>query len=139
MTFQKHDGGRQISGFKGKCGDCVVRAFAIAIQKPYRAVYNELQKRQKSYMKSIGKRHYGVRNGVKPEVWIRYAWKLGFACQVYTKSWEDVLKLSGTFLVVNKGHLTAVINGTIYDDVNPIHNQVEKVYKLRRIKNEFNS
>jgi len=30
IKFVKHDGGRAAAGFKGKSGDCVTRAIAIA-------------------------------------------------------------------------------------------------------------
>jgi hypothetical protein len=40
--FVYDDGGRAAAGFKGRAGDCVCRAIAIATGKPYREVYDEL-------------------------------------------------------------------------------------------------
>jgi hypothetical protein len=40
MKFQYNDGGRQQAGYKGKTGDCVVRAIAIAADLPYQTVYD---------------------------------------------------------------------------------------------------
>jgi hypothetical protein len=37
-----YDGGRGAVGFKGRTGDCVCRAIAIAIGKPYQEVYEAL-------------------------------------------------------------------------------------------------
>jgi hypothetical protein len=33
--FRYDDGGRKAAGFKGRAGDCVTRAIAIAAQLPY--------------------------------------------------------------------------------------------------------
>jgi hypothetical protein len=39
MDFIYNDGGRVATGYKGRASDCVVRAIAIATQKPYQEVY----------------------------------------------------------------------------------------------------
>jgi hypothetical protein len=40
--FVYDDGGRAAAGFKGKTGDCVCRAIAIATGEPYQEVYDAL-------------------------------------------------------------------------------------------------
>ena len=42
MTFVLDDGGREAAGFRGKTGDCVTRAIAIATEVPYAEVYAAL-------------------------------------------------------------------------------------------------
>lgn len=42
MKFTFNDGGRKEAGFKGETGDCVTRAIAIATEKPYQEVYDNL-------------------------------------------------------------------------------------------------
>ena len=42
MNFKYNDGGRSEAGFKGKTGDCGVRAIAIALGKSYKEVYNHV-------------------------------------------------------------------------------------------------
>src|SRR6516165_10226867 len=42
MDFVYSDGGRAAAGYKGRAGDCVVRAIAIAAQKPYQEVYDAI-------------------------------------------------------------------------------------------------
>jgi hypothetical protein len=42
MDFVYNDGGRAAAGYKGRAGDCVVRAIAIATQKPYQEVYDAI-------------------------------------------------------------------------------------------------
>jgi hypothetical protein len=44
MKFIYHDGGREAAGFRGKTGDCVVRAIAIATRMPYQQVYEMVNK-----------------------------------------------------------------------------------------------
>lgn len=40
--YKYDDGGRATAGYKGKTGDCGVRAVAIATGKPYKEVYDAL-------------------------------------------------------------------------------------------------
>ena len=40
VEFNFNDGGRTRAGYKGRTGDCVTRAVAIAAQLPYQQVYN---------------------------------------------------------------------------------------------------
>ena len=40
--FVYNDGGREAAGYKGKAGDCVCRAIAIAARLPYQEVYDRL-------------------------------------------------------------------------------------------------
>ena len=42
MEYKFNDGGRKDAGFKGRAGDCVTRAIAIASGLPYKKVYNDL-------------------------------------------------------------------------------------------------
>ena len=49
FTFDYNDGGRKKAGYKGKAGDCVVRAIAIALELPYQQVYDELKEANKNY------------------------------------------------------------------------------------------
>ena len=46
MKIVINDGGRSAAGFKGKTGDCVCRAIAIASGLPYEEVYATLAKGQ---------------------------------------------------------------------------------------------
>ena len=42
MEFNFNDGGRAKAGYKGRTGDCVARAIAIAAELPYKQVYDRL-------------------------------------------------------------------------------------------------
>jgi hypothetical protein len=112
MQFIRNDGGRSAAGYKGSTGDCVVRATAIATEKPYQEVYDDLFKRGKqSPRKGVNKRFY------KPYMTdIGWQWVptmfIGSGCQVHLKS--DELP-AGRIVVRLSGHLVAVINGVLHD------------------------
>ena len=59
-----NDGGRADAGFKGKTGDCVARAVAIAAGLPYKEVYDRLA--EGNATQRVSKRTRGLKkNGVK--------------------------------------------------------------------------
>lgn len=65
------DGGRSAAGFRGDADDCVTRAIAIALDLPYREVYDELHEQQRVWLASRRKRRSGTaspRGGVYREV-----------------------------------------------------------------------
>ena len=142
MNFTYNDGGRMASGYKGKAGDCVVRAIAIATGIDYDTVYNDLFELTKEFGKtkrsSVAKRcrkDSSPRNGVFREIYGPYlerlGWKwvstmgIGTGCTVHLK--EDELPKGRLIVKVTK-HLTAVIDGTIHDTHDPSRNETRCVY-----------
>ena len=125
MKFVYDDGGRAAAGFKGKAGDCVARAVAIASGKPYAEVYAALADGMGSQRKSKGR---SARNGVSTKrKWFKdYMASLGFAwtptmlvgqgCKVHLRA--DELPL-GRLVVAVSRHYTTVIDGVIHDTFNP--------------------
>jgi hypothetical protein len=123
MKLMFNDGGRTAAGFRGRAGDCVARAIAIATGKPYREVYDALN--ALAATERIGKRKKrksSSRNGVFPQTYSRYLLSLGWrwtptmsigsGCRVHLRASE----LPGGNLVVRLSrHLTAVIDGELYD------------------------
>ncbi len=123
MDFVFHDGGRAAAGFKGKTGDCVTRSIAIATGKPYQEVYDALNGLAQT--ERIGKRKKRLsssRTCVYRETYQRYleslGWKwtstmsIGSGCQVHLRA-SDLP--AGPLLVKVSRHLTAVIDGVLYD------------------------
>lgn len=49
LNFIYNDGGREAAGYKGKTGDCVIRAIAIAADLDYSQVRSDLMERTKAY------------------------------------------------------------------------------------------
>ena len=75
MTFIYNDGGRKAAGYKGKTGDCVVRAVAIATKQDYRTVYRDCARINEA---EGGKR--SGRNGINVygEAFAEYMKRLGW-------------------------------------------------------------
>ena len=75
MNFIHNDGGRSAAGYKGRTGDCVVRAVAIATRQDYRKVYRDCARINEA---EGGKR--SCRNGVRTsgEHFAAYMQKLGW-------------------------------------------------------------
>lgn len=121
--FEFDDGGRAAAGYKGKAGDCVVRAIAIATQRPYQEIY-ELVNRAATHERT-GKRKRGrsnARTGVYKSSIKRvmnalgWAWtptmEIGSGCTVHLRAEELP---PGRLVVSVSKHLTAVIDGVIHD------------------------
>lgn len=113
MKFKFNDGGREGAGFKGKTGDCVTRAIAIATQTDYAQVYAALntltgksvartgvpKKVIKNYMRAIGWR------------WVP-TMGIGTGCTVHLTAAELP---TGRLVVAVSRHWVAVIDGVVQD------------------------
>jgi hypothetical protein len=125
MDFVYNDGGRAAAGYKGRAGDCVVRAIAIAAQKPYREVYDAVNALAVGERARRG-RGSSTRSGVGRttyELYLReigWEWvatmQVGSGCRVHLRT-EELPK--GRLVVRLSRHLTAVIDGVIHDIYNP--------------------
>jgi len=124
------DGGRKEAGFKGRAGDCVARAIAIAAGLPYIQVYDRLslgtahQRVSKRTPKRGKSASGGINTGRK---WFKdYMHELGFTwvptmaigsgCKVHLAEGELP---NGRLIVSLSKHYSAVIDGVIYDTHDP--------------------
>lgn len=131
--FQYNDGGRKQAGFKGKTGDCVTRAIAIAAELPYEQVYEvmtagtrqERSPRGVRYNHSQARRKpLSARDGihVKRKWFKEYMASLGFewtpcmsigsGCKVHVKASELPM---GRLILSLSGHYAAFIDGVLHD------------------------
>ena len=130
IDFIYNDGGRAEAGFKGKTGDCVARAVAIASELPYKEVYDRLA--EGNATQRVTKKTRGLKkNGVKTashginvtRKWFKdYMKELGFewvptmqigsGCKVHLD--EDELPKGRLVCSVSR-HSTAVIDGVLND------------------------
>ena len=123
MQFKYNDGGRSAAGYKGKTGDCVTRAIAIATGNPYQEIYDLVN--QMGSNERVGKRKKGVsssRTGVyKPTIkkvmeHLGFVWVptmfIGQGCKVHLKAEELP---SGRIVVNLSKHSAAVIDGILHD------------------------
>ncbi|HMD09496.1 MAG TPA: hypothetical protein VKH63_18345 [Candidatus Acidoferrum sp.] len=121
--FQFDDGGRRAAGYKGKAGDCVVRAISIATGKPYQQIYdlvNSLAAYERTGKRKRGKSdaRTGVYKTSIKRVMQALGWvwtptmQIGSGCTVHLRA--DELPTGRLVVSVSK-HLTAVIDGVIHD------------------------
>lgn len=131
LTMIRTDGGRKAAGFGGPAHDCVVRAIAIAAQRPYAVVYGEIAEinakmprtKARSHRRSAVGQHTADR-GVYTEsaLFKRYMVALGFTwvptmsigsgCKVHLRT-DELPK--GRIIVRITHHLAAVIDGVLHD------------------------
>lgn len=129
IKFQYNDGGREAAGFKGKTGDCVCRAIAIATGRPYKEIYERLANGNATQRRS--KRECKAKSGVRTaskgintnRKWFAdYMAELGFqwiptmlvgqGCKVHLV--ENELP-DGKLIVNVSKHFAAVIDGVLND------------------------
>lgn len=127
-----NDGGRVQAGYKGDCGDCVVRALAIAMDRPYKEVYAEIAavnattRKTKNRSATVGRKT--ARSGIyaKARPFIRYMESHGWHwVSVRGFGDRDVPRFrrgnlpGGRIIVSLRKHYCAVINGVIHDTHDP--------------------
>lgn len=138
MRFVYNDGGRALAGFKGETQDCVTRAIAIITGEPYRVIYDALNDLAQNEQRRTRKRS-SSRTGVSRQTYEAYLLARGFewvptmaigsGCQVHLTNGE----LPGGRLVARLSkHLTAVIDGVIYDTYDPSREGTRCVYGYYR-------
>ena len=136
MDFVFHDGGRVAAGYRGATGDCVTRSIAIATGKPYQEVYIALNRLAET--ERVGKRkkrRSSSRTGVFRRTYQHYLESLGWqwtstmsigsGCQVHLRASEPP---SGPLIVKVSRHLTAMIDGVLYDTHNCSRGETRCVY-----------
>jgi len=136
MVFVHDDGGREAAGFRGSAGDCVTRAIAIATERPYQQVYNELHGLMGSLPSTPArKRAWSPRSGVPRCVYdpylklIGWVWTptmaIGQGCTVHLR--DDELP-GGRLIVRVTRHMCAVIDGVVHDTHDPSRSGTRCVY-----------
>lgn len=79
LPFYFNDGGRAAAGFKGRAGDCGVRAVVIATGLPYRLVYDELSAIARGRKAKRERKKTNARDGIYRRHMRKY---------LATKGWE---------------------------------------------------
>jgi hypothetical protein len=120
MEFIFHDRGRAAAGYKGKTGDCVTRSIAIATERTYQEIYDSLNRFARISKRK--RRRSSSRTGVFRQTYQAYleslGWRwtstmsIGSGCKVHLRPSELP---RGPLIVKVSRHLTAVIDGVLYD------------------------
>lgn len=124
MKWVYNDGGRAAAGYKGKTGDCVCRAIAIAEGKPYEEVYDLIndfalfERQTKRRTKGKSSARTGVYKSTVKKILrhLGYKWTptmhVGKGCTVHLR--DDELP-SGTIIASVSRHIVTVVDGVIHD------------------------
>lgn len=136
MRWVQTDGGRSEAGFTGEARDCVCRSIAVATERPYREVYEAINRLGRKEHASASRRRSSARLGVQKQTLRRYMAELGWewvptmevgrGCQVHLAAGE--LPCEGPLVVSLSRHVTAVIDGVIHDTHDPSRNGTRCVY-----------
>ena len=132
------DGGRKSAGFRGYTGDCSTRAIALATDRSYLTVYDELNALAKRCRHRKGK-ECRARTGVCKKVLHAYLKDLGW-------TWHPTMGIGtgttvhmrpgelpgGRLVVALSGHLSAVIEGVVWDSHDPCRDGTRAVYGFWR-------
>ncbi|TXH09274.1 MAG: hypothetical protein E6R03_17035 [Hyphomicrobiaceae bacterium] len=124
QRWVEDDGGRKRAGFEGVAGDCVCRAISIALELPYRQVYDQIN--EAARLERPGSRESGVRSHARTGVYrstyervLRsHGWVftptmgIGTGCRVHLREGELP---PGRIIARVSQHLVAVIDGVIHD------------------------
>jgi len=118
MDWIFNDGGRTTAGYKGITGDCVVRAIAIATEKPYQEVYELVNNFSKKEKVKKSNSRTGVHKATIKKIMehLGAEWKptmtIGSGCKVHLRKSELP---DGKIIVSLSRHLSAVIDGVLQD------------------------
>jgi hypothetical protein len=118
MRFEYDDGGRAAAGWKGVTGDCVTRAIAIALEKPYDTVYERVAKLNKSRGDGKKTAREGLDNKLTRMLLQNNGWTwtptmfVGSGCKVHLRDGELPM---GRIICKLSKHVVAVIDGVIHD------------------------
>ena len=136
MNFVYSDGGRVDSGYRGKTGDCGVRALAIVTGRSYREIWEAVC--EMGAKERIGKRKKsrshpasGIYRPTMDKLCTRYGgiWNptmtIGSGCRVHLNHFE--LPVGRLIARVSK-HYVALIDGVIFDTHNPMRDGSRCVY-----------
>lgn len=135
-TWVYNDGGRADAGYRGKTGDCGVRAVAIVTGRTYTDVYHDLDRFCLDYERRRRRgRPSRARTGIAARTMRAYLDRAGFdwhptmtigaGCTVHLDAHELP---AGRLIVRASRHYVAVIDGTIHDTYDPTRDGTRCVY-----------
>lgn len=127
--FVYADGGRQLSGYKGKTGDCGARALAIATAHhnksfiDYAYSYKLLAQANKDFGFAKSARN-GVEKNVYQSVLNKLGWHWVSAPKFQGRKARCADLPQGCFIAQQAGHYVAVIDGVPWDIFDSSHRMV---------------
>lgn len=118
FLWRYDDGGRAQAGYKGKAGDCICRAIAIACDRPYAEVYKALNALCRPHWKSPRSQTPSARFGMSREIYEPLLIAEGWLYRKFPRLelfTEKYVPLEGRSIVPLPSHICAVVHGVIRD------------------------
>ena len=114
IGFRYDDGGREAAGFKGRAGDCVTRAIAIASGADYREVYKAAAK-----LNADRGRPRSARNGIHKQDRNTLAKMFGLEKVKLPRgprpTYSEAYERYGNVMVSTTKHVCSIIDGELRD------------------------
>jgi hypothetical protein len=140
LSFIQSDGGRALAGFPAMLtGDCVARAIAHATAQPYGPVWYKLAFMPDPFAAQAANRLYlSADNGISPDACEGWLKELGFVRLTLSGCAHDRFMASmpflasGAYLLNTPRHMTACINGCVWDTWDTRACYVERAWALTR-------
>lgn len=105
-ALQHTDSGRSSDGYSNEKGDCTVRAYATAAEIPYKIAHAEM---------FLAGRKIGRGFNCVPFFIHKYG-EMMPRPKMTVQKFVNTFCLTGNWIVLVRGHVFAVINGTIHDE-----------------------
>ena len=153
VSYEFDDGGRKAAGWKGKGGDCVTRAIAIASGRPYREVYDRLAEGNATQRTGKRERVAQARTGRSTALhgiftkrkWFKdymaesgFEWTatmgIGSGCGVHVRA--DELPPEGRLVLKLSKHFAAYVDGVLRDTHDCSRDGTRCVYGYYALKEE---
>ena len=139
IKYVFNDGGREAAGYKGFAGDCACRAIAIALNQPYKAVYDLIndyaknkERRGKNWRTAGSNAREGVYTKTFHRIMYHYGWvwvpcmSIGSGCKVHLNDGEVPNEYP---IICNLSkHYAAVVDGVLNDTYDSSRDGTRCVY-----------
>ena len=131
IDYRYDDGGRAAAGYRGKTGDCVVRAIAICAREDYRAVYRTMAEHMKGNGYAASGNAYATRERnrkaprrkgqttarrVQDRVLELYGFRKVRLPAGERPTFTEAHRHYGDCIVVTTKHVAAVVDGALRDN-----------------------
>ena len=130
IDYHYDDGGREAAGYRGRTGDCVVRAIAVCARQDYRAVYLTMAEHMKRNGYAASGNAYAIRERTrraprrKGQITVRRVQDHVLELYGFRKvrlpagarpTFTEAHQRYGDFIVGTTKHVAAVVDGALRD------------------------
>lgn len=129
------DGGREAAGRRGRVGDCVCRAIAIATEQPYEQIYKTLNELCKPFRETPRSRTPSCQFGMPGKVYQPFLEGQGWCFHKlpdYAQFNASNVPQEGVSIISLYGHIATVKHGVIRDTFDCSYKGIARIYGFYR-------